>query len=114
VAPADDRRLAYVQKEKYMGQVHDSQSPGVLGTLFFTAASKPPDYGQGFVVRFGVPPVVGDTLEVDQYSIKRVREEGLHVCRWRIVEVRHEVNLNTENETDIPVSRLWVVAHPLE
>lgn len=97
-----------------MGQVPDFQSPGVLGTLFFTAASKPPEYGQGFLIRFAVPPRVGDTCEVDQYSIKRVRHEDLHVCRWKIVEVRHEVNLNTENETDVPVSTLWVVAHPLQ
>jgi hypothetical protein len=97
-----------------MAQPLDSQPSSVLSTLFFTAPSKPPEYGQGFVVRFAVPPRPGDTLEVDQYSIKSVRQEDLHVCRWRIVEVRHELNLNTENEGDVPASTLWVVAHPLQ
>ena len=94
-----------------MPQPLESQPSGVLSTLFFTAANKQPGYGMGFVVRFALPPRVGDALEVDQYSIKSVPQEELHVCRWKIVEIRHELNLNTESEKDVPISTLWGVAH---
>jgi hypothetical protein len=97
-----------------MTQPLESQASGVLSTLFFTAPNKPPGYGQGFVVRFALPPRVGDNLQVDQYSIKRVPQEELHVCKWKIVEVRHELNLSTENERDVPLSALRVVAHPVQ
>ncbi len=91
---------------------YESDPEGVLTTLFFTAPNKPPGYGHGFVVRFAVPPKVGDILNVDQYSIKQVPQEELHVCTWRIVDVQHDISLHTEDEKEVPASGLRVTVHP--
>ena len=39
----------------------------VLVTVHFTKPDAELGYGMGFVVRFAVPPKVGDDLNVDQY-----------------------------------------------
>jgi len=95
-------------------ETFDRQSDGVLSTLFFTAPNKPAGYGHGFVVRFAVPPRVGDIVQVDQYSIKSVPQEELHVCVWRVVDVRHDITLDTGDENKDPLSSLRVTVHPHE
>jgi len=86
----------------------------VLVTVHFTKPNAAPGYGMGFVVRFAVAPKVGDNLDVDQYSIKRIPEEDLHQSYWTIVAVTHDLNLDTDDDEGekYPLATLYVVAHP--
>ena len=84
----------------------------ILATVFFTQPDKPLGYGHGFVVRFAVAPKVGDALAVDQYSIRKIPQEELHQCHWRVVEVEHDLNLDAPRDGDYPVATLRVTVHP--
>ena len=84
----------------------------VQATVMFTAPNKPLGYGHGFVVRFAVPPKVGDIVEVDQYSIRSIPMEELHQPTWRVVDVHHDLSLRAEEGEDCPVASLRVTLHP--
>jgi hypothetical protein len=75
-------------------------------------------YGMGFGVTLAVPPKVGDTIKVDQYSIKKIPQEDLHRSNWKIVEWGHELNLDGNLEPghkkENPEGWLWVVVHPVD
>lgn len=88
-------------------------SNSVLVTLFFAKSNASPEARQGFVVRFAVPPRVGDPVSVDQYSIRQLRDEQLHETEWVVADVRHELSLNVPGEGGPdPLAALCVTVHP--
>jgi hypothetical protein len=92
----------------------DLVAPSVQATVHFTRPKAKAGYGMGFVVRFSVPPRVGDSLTVDQYSIRKIPQEELHQCYWKVVAVEHDLNLDeTLAEGDHPLATLRVVVHPI-
>jgi len=96
----------------------DSVSNSTLATVYFTKSDKPTGYGHGFVVRFAVPPRNGDLLTVDQYSIRQIPNEDLHQTEWKVVQVRHAVNLDpdvaTQDGAECPLATLEVTVHPVK
>jgi hypothetical protein len=88
----------------------------MMATVLFTAPGKPLGYGHGFVVRFAVAPNVGDKLSVEQNSIRRIPHEELHKLNWKVVDVRHDVNLDVmeQDDEDFPLVSLYVTVHPAE
>jgi len=85
----------------------------VLATVYFTKPRKPWGYGMGFAVLFAVPPKVGDKLTVDQNSIRKIPREDLHKCDWKVVEVKHDLNLDVDRDEEFPLANLSVTVHPL-
>ncbi len=92
-------------------------APSVLATVYFTLPGAELGFGQGHVVRFAVPPRIGDTLRVDQYSIRSLPHEELHHCEWKVVAIEHDLNLDQDlaeaNDEDMPLATLRVVVHPI-
>ena len=86
----------------------------VVATVYFTKPHS--QTGYGFAVRFSVPPKIGDHIAVDQYSIRQIPNEDLHVCDWTVAQVKHEINLDFEiakrNGEQSPLATLWVKVHP--
>jgi len=101
-----------------MGQVNNITNQfenSVLVTLFFGKPDEASNYGAGFVVRFAVPPCVGDLLDIEQNSIKKLPHEDLHHCYWEIVHVAHDLILEYDEDLEgpaIPVATLKAIAHP--
>ena len=85
----------------------------VLATVYFTKPRKPCGYGMGLVVLFAVPPKVGDKLTVEQNSIRKIPQEELHQCYWKVVEVKHDLNLDVFPDEEFPLATLSVTVHPL-
>jgi hypothetical protein len=92
----------------------DDCAQGVLTTLHFAYPKKRPDYAQGFVVLFAVQPKVGDIIEIDQNSIRKLEHEDMHCCTWKVVDVRHALGLEPDREESLPMSSIEVTAHPHE
>ena len=98
-----------------MGHPTESVAGNVLVKLFFTDVGTPLGYGQAFVVRFAVPPKVGDLLEIDQYSVKAIPQEELHCTEWCVVDVRHTLQFDCrdEREPEHPLVTLSATVHPV-
>jgi hypothetical protein len=103
------------KEKKQMAKEEKPNLPSypVLATVHFTKPRKPIGYGIGFVVLFAVPPKVGEKLTVDQYSIRKIPQEELHQCYWKVVEVEHNLNLAEFPDEEFPLANLSVTVHPL-
>lgn len=87
----------------------------ISGTLYFTGHAPSRMRRQGFVVRFAVPPAVGDRLEIDQYSVRQLGDERLHVTDWEVVEVAHSISFAESAQSGdpaLPETELNVTVRP--
>ncbi len=83
---------------------------GVPGSINFGKPGKSP--AQGRIVRFAVPPRVGDSFYLEQNSARSLDDETLHVSYWKVVEVTHELNFHTDDEGAEPLVMWRVTVHP--
>lgn len=84
-----------------------------LATLYFKKPGAQKSAAYGVAVRFAAHPRVGDSLEVEQNSVRRIPREDLHKTEWTVTDVRHVVNLDpdvaTANGEDVPLVTLEVM-----
>lgn len=94
------------------GKRQDNLYKGILTTLRFTHPKKRPDFSQGFVVHFAVQPKVGEVIEIDQYSIRKLKHEDMCCCYWKVDDVFHQLSLEPEDDENFIASSLVVTVRP--
>jgi hypothetical protein len=74
-----------------------------------------PVYGPAqrwFSTHFAVAPKVGDVVEVDEYTIRKLTNTELRKPLWKVWDVRHFLSLEGVPQGGAPVARFVVCVSP--